>query len=190
MILGFHSIIGMYGFWLPNDPRGSGSDYVANYELYRYGPATKTTSRRSVAAVPHDHAARLAAKETLDWPAVKLTAKQRSLIVAGFAKACTQSAYALHACAVMPDHVHLVIGAHPREIRLIVGHLKGQATLALKSSGIWPNAERPVWGDHGWNVYLDSLSDVRRAIRYVEQNPIKEGFPKQDWEVVTPYRAK
>ena len=32
MILAYHSIFSMYGFWLPNDPRGSGSDYVASIE--------------------------------------------------------------------------------------------------------------------------------------------------------------
>ena len=52
MILAYHSIFSMYGFWLPNDPRGSGSDYIASWELFRYGPATKTNSRRSVAAMP------------------------------------------------------------------------------------------------------------------------------------------
>ncbi len=32
MILAYHSIFSMYGFWLPNDPRGSGSDYLACIE--------------------------------------------------------------------------------------------------------------------------------------------------------------
>ena len=52
MILAYHSIFGMYGFWLPNDPRGSGSDYIASWELFRYGAARKTDSRRSVAHWP------------------------------------------------------------------------------------------------------------------------------------------
>jgi hypothetical protein len=41
MILAFHSIFSMYGFWMPNDPRGSGSDYVAVWELVRYGQRPK-----------------------------------------------------------------------------------------------------------------------------------------------------
>ena len=49
MILAYHSIFSMYGFWLPNDPRGSGSDYVANWDLFRFGPATKVNTRHSVA---------------------------------------------------------------------------------------------------------------------------------------------
>ncbi len=37
MIVGYHIIFGMYGFWLPNDPRGSWSDFVGSWELYRFG---------------------------------------------------------------------------------------------------------------------------------------------------------
>src|SRR5256885_9336243 len=36
-------------FRSPNDPRGSWSDFVRSWELFRYGPATKTTERRSLA---------------------------------------------------------------------------------------------------------------------------------------------
>src|SRR5687767_14640948 len=61
MILAFHSIFSMYGLWMPNDPRGSGTDYVAVWELFRYGPATKVRTRHSVAAKPHDRAQRFAA---------------------------------------------------------------------------------------------------------------------------------
>ncbi len=68
----YHCIFGMYGFWLPNDPRGSWSDYVAAWELYRYGSATKTESRRSVAAATHDCQRRFAAKEALKFPAVEI----------------------------------------------------------------------------------------------------------------------
>lgn len=35
MIHGYHLIWGAYGFWLPNDPRGSWSDFVYSWELER-----------------------------------------------------------------------------------------------------------------------------------------------------------
>ena len=49
MLLGFHVILSAYGFWLPNDPRGSWSDFVWAWDLFRYGPATKVETRSSVA---------------------------------------------------------------------------------------------------------------------------------------------
>ena len=54
MVLASHLIITAHGFWLPNDPRGSWSDFVGAFELLRHGRATKITTRRSVAA--HRHA--------------------------------------------------------------------------------------------------------------------------------------
>jgi hypothetical protein len=38
MVIGYHIILGAYGFWLPNDPRGSWSNEVweSNYD----GPPT------------------------------------------------------------------------------------------------------------------------------------------------------
>jgi hypothetical protein len=69
MIIGYHVIFSTYGFWLPNDPRGSWSDFVGSWELFRYGPATKTTQRRSLAYDEHDRARRLAAKKALKYPA-------------------------------------------------------------------------------------------------------------------------
>jgi REP element-mobilizing transposase RayT len=187
MILAFYSIFSLYGFWMPNDPRGSGSDYVASWELFRYGSATKTDSRHSVAAVPHDVVLRRAAKGALQHPPVLLNDRQIDLAVDGFARACAQSGYRLYACAVMPDHAHVVIGRHHRNIRQIVGHLKGQATLAVKRAEQWTGGESPMWGEHGWNVFLDDETAVRRAIQYVEDNPLKEGRPRQKWAIVAPF---
>lgn len=41
MIVGYHLIFSAYGFWLPNDPRGSWSNFVGSWDLFRYGRATK-----------------------------------------------------------------------------------------------------------------------------------------------------
>jgi hypothetical protein len=71
MVLASHVIFGAYGFWLPNDPRGSWSEFVGAWDLFRYGPATKTSERRSVAHRTHDIAGRMAAKKALDRAAVK-----------------------------------------------------------------------------------------------------------------------
>jgi REP element-mobilizing transposase RayT len=187
MILAHHSIFSMYGFWLPNDPRGSGSDFIAAWELFRYGRATKVHSRRSVAHVLHDQTARLAAKQSLKYPAVAVTGRQALAIAKGFALACSEAEYQIHACAILPEHVHVVIGAHRRGVRTIVGHLKSRATRELKSQGLWPEDVRPVWGALGWNVWLESVADVERAVRYVEVNPEKEEKCRQRWSFVAPF---
>jgi REP element-mobilizing transposase RayT len=185
MVLAYHCIFGMYGFWLPNDPRGSGSE--ASWELFRYGPATKTRGRRSVAYRPHDRAAREQAKRALKHPPVILTGKQSLVAAQGFAWAAQEGGYQIHACAVMPDHVHLVIGRHSRKIRKIVGHMKARATRLLHLRGSWHTDDRPVWGEHGWNVFLSTADEVEHAIEYANENPEKEQLPTQTWSFVTPF---
>jgi hypothetical protein len=86
-VLAYHAIFGAYGFWLPNDPRGSWSDFVAAWELFRAGgAATKTTTRRSVAGVRHDTAARRRVKEALTYPAVVFDGHQALSAANGFAR--------------------------------------------------------------------------------------------------------
>jgi hypothetical protein len=99
-----------------------------------------------------------------------------------------EAGYAVHACAILPDHLHLVIGWHPRPIRTIVGHLRSKATKALRDATLW--SDLPLWGQHGWNVRLESIEAVERAIAYTEDHPEKEGKPRQRWQLVTPFVAR
>ena len=111
MIRAYHAIFTAYGFWLPNDPRGSWSDFVGSWELFRFGPATKTDTRRSVAGKPHDRALRLAAKQALKYPPVQFNGRQASSIARGFATAIAEHGYRVHACSILPEHVHVVVRA-------------------------------------------------------------------------------
>ena len=92
--------------------------------------------------------------------------------------------YPIYALAIMRDHTHLVLGAIERDVRRAVGHIKSEATRALRAQGFFP--DRSPWADHGWNVYLDTVKDLERAIRYVQDNPLKEGLPRQNWNCVCP----
>src|SRR5690349_20858020 len=106
MVRWYHLIMTAYGFWLPNDPRGSWSDFVAAWELFRFGSATKTNEKRSHARDPHDIDARLAAKHALKYPPVRFTDLQRDLIAQGFAQAIHEAGYILHALCIGHDHSH------------------------------------------------------------------------------------
>jgi REP-associated tyrosine transposase len=162
---------------------------MASWELFRYGPATKTRGRKSTAHRMHDHAERKEAKQALRYPPVEFTGVQAKRVAEGFAWEAEEGAYSIHACAVLPEHVHLVIGRHTRDVRRIVAHLKARATRLLRSRGQWHQDGRPVWGEHGWNVFLNDAEAVEDAIEYVEQNPVKEGKRLQRWSFVTPFNA-
>ncbi len=84
MILASHVIFSTYGFWLPNDPRGSWSDFVGNWELTRFGKATTVTTHRSLARAPHNRADRIAAKQLLNFPPVRFDGMQALAVANGF----------------------------------------------------------------------------------------------------------
>ena len=182
MVLGYHVIFGAYGFWLPNDPRGSWSQFVGAWELLRFGPATKTDQRRSVARTSHDWAARRAAKDALHYPAVSFDGIQARAVERGFAKYIQRSRLTVWAQSIMPEHTHLVIGRHDFDVEKVVIQLKGYATRQLRAEGFHPPSR--CWARGEWKVFLDSPEDIQRAIRYVEENPKKEGLPRQHWKSV------
>lgn len=195
MLQGFHVILSTYGFWLPNDPRGSWSDFVRRWELVRYGKATKVSTRASVAAATHDRNLRRKAKQALTYPEVHLSGVQARSVVRGFRSAIDEASYVVFACSILPQHVHLVFGPHRREIRRIVGHLKARATQQLASDDMHPlsgcrekDGTMPSpWARDCWVVYIYSERHMRQAIQYVSDNPLKEKKPRQKWSFVKPY---
>ncbi len=195
MLLGFHVIFSTYGYWLPNDPRGSWSDWIRNWELLRYGHATKVDTRQSVAKLKYDVALRKRAKASLAYPEVFLTGEQALAVGLGFRTAVEEADYSILACSILPQHVHLVIGPHARDIDRIVGHLKARATQQLNEQGIHPlqgyrqaDGTMPSpWCRKCWKVFVFSERHLRDAIQYVEDNPLKEGKPRQRWSFVRQY---
>lgn len=187
MVIAYHVVFGAYGFWLPNDPRGSWSKFVGRWELVRFGKATTVTVRNSLARVAHDRQLRLQAKAALKHSPTIFTGQQALAVGNGFWHAVQKSRIRIFACAILPEHVHLVIGRHARRVEKNASHLKARATHELRAQGLWRDDDQPVWGGRGWFVYLNTPADVLRAIRYVEQNPIKERKPAQIWSFVTPY---
>ena len=197
MVIASHVIFSAYGFWLPNDPRGSWSEFVGSWELFRFGRAAKWNDTRSQAAEPHDHAVRLAAKKVLKHPPVQFSGIQARAVGRGFARLVARSGVQVLACSILPEHVHMVIQRHEYGVEQIVNLLKGDATRQLVQEGLHPfqglvsAKERPPtpWARGEWKVFIDREVEVEHAIEYVEQNPIKEGKPPQRWPFVLPARG-
>jgi REP element-mobilizing transposase RayT len=194
MILAYHAIFTTYGFWLPNDPRGSWSEFVGSWDLYQYGSATTTNIRRSLASKPHDRALREAAKTALKYPAVHFDGEQALAVSKGFANAINEHHYKLYACSILPEHVHIVAERCDRPVERVVTHLKSKATSQLVKEGKHPLASfvsrrggpPTPWAENCWKCFLDSDEDIARAVRYVENNPVKEGKRLQHWSFVVP----
>lgn len=169
------------------------SVFCAAWELFRYGgKATKVETRASVAHVKHDRAKRLAMKSHLKYPPVRWNGVQARAIARGFAKAVSESGYRILACAILEDHVHLVIARCDRAIGQIVAHLKARATQQLRGEGVHPferfaradGAIPTMWAGKYWKVFIDNDVHYDKAIDYVDDNPEKEGKKRQLWNFV------
>ncbi len=139
VMLGWHLIFSTYGFWLPNDPRGSGSSRVRAQHLYDAGgEATKVHTRHSVAHRAHDVQLRRIAKESLKYPPVELNGIQARAVARGIATIVPKVQITIHACAIMPDHVHLVAAAHSFDGDELMACLKRAGTRGLNEEGLNP----------------------------------------------------
>lgn len=133
MVHGYHIILPCYGFWLPNDPRGSWSDYVARWELARFGRTTKLLEQRTLSHLsPREFAMREAALKELLYPPVVLTGQQALSVGSGFGVLSAKSEYSIWASAILPQHTHLVVARHNYKAEQMANLLKGAATGQLR----------------------------------------------------------
>ena len=185
MVLAHHLIWVAYGWWLPNDPRGSTSHHIASDILADLG--TLHFGRRKVQPASRDiRAFYEAAREVLQFPLLTFQAPEIEAIARAFAEVIRVERYTCYACAIMPDHVHLVIRKHKHFAEQMIANLQKASREAILDAGLrYPN--HPVWGGPGWKVFLDSPADIWRTIPYVEQNPVKARLPRQHYPFVIPY---
>jgi REP element-mobilizing transposase RayT len=196
MVIASHAIVTCYGFWLPNDHRGSWSNEVWARHLIPFGEATKTSERRSLANRPFDRAKSRAAKATLKYPPVRFNGFQARAVARGFAGILQKLDLRVFACAIMPDHVHILMGKHFEPVETVMGYLKRAASRRLSFESIHPleayrsaNGSVPTaWAVGGWVRYLDAWEDVAECETYVEQNPLRAGFKRQIWGFVAPLK--
>jgi len=189
MIAGYHLIWTAYGHWLPNDPRGSTSSKVhcariASLGELHYGRRRIQPAGRVIRKF-YD-----AAQGVLQHKLLTFTKKDVETIACGFAEVIKQRTYTCYACAIMPDHIHLLIRKHRDQAEEMIAHFQQKsrhAILAQTDSQHGP--EHPIWGGPGWKVFFETRQDMERTVRYVEQNPVKVGQPRQRWPFVKIYEG-
>ncbi len=184
-VIAYHLIWTVYGTWLPNDPRGSGSHNVVSPWLAELGethlgrkrvqPASKTIRTFYERAEPR-----------LVHPVIRFNEPQFPLVADALGDAIREYAYSCYACAIMPDHVHLVIRKHRDLAETMIDHLQAATRLRLSTATFIP-PDHPVWTLKGWHAFLSSPKRVREVIQYVADNPTKIALPRQHWAYITPY---
>ena len=107
-------------------------------------------------------------------------------IARAFAEVVRVERYTCYACAIMKDHVHLVVRKHKHLAETMIENFQSASRRAVLDVG-FRGEDHPVWGGPGWKVFLDSTDDIWRTIPYVEDNPVKARLPRQSYPFVTPY---
>jgi REP element-mobilizing transposase RayT len=185
MVIAYHLIWTGYGWWLPNDLRGSTSRWIASDLLkeigeLHFGRKRIQPARRDLLTFFDE------AHPRLDHPVLTFSDAMLAVVARAFGSVIAAEKYTCYACVVMCDHVHLVIRKHKHDAEEMIRNLQRESHLALRDAGL-VDLSHPVWGGSGWKVFLDHPDDIRRTVKYVRDNPLPFRMPVQEWDFVAPY---
>jgi REP element-mobilizing transposase RayT len=187
MISAYHLIWTAYGWWLPNDPRGSNSRVVRDAGIADLGPLHRGR-KRILPASSEIRGFYQIARERLKYPLLVFTPNEIATIAVAFAEVIHDRGYTCYGCAIMADHVHLVVRKHRDTAEEMISCFQELSRAAVSAK---PQASRgiehPVWGGPGWKVFLESRGHIERTVEYVQRNLVVARGPEQAWPFVTVY---
>ncbi len=111
IVIAHHLIFTAYGWWLPNDPRGSNSKTIRNDVIAELGEVHHGRKRVQPASADIREFYREAGKR-LGHELLTFSERDVSAIAAAFEEVTKKHRYTCWACAIMPDHVHVLIRKH------------------------------------------------------------------------------
>jgi REP element-mobilizing transposase RayT len=179
MVLAIHLVWTCYGWWFPNDLRGSWSNDVWSPAMLELGNIDKR-GRKSVQ--PSSAELRkwlLSAQNRLKYEPVILDAEARKIVRDEITAHSRIHNYAISALAVMPEHVHIVVGRHDHGHGRIVRGLKAvssrelrkilAASFTRRDDRVVNNAAKrvPIWSRGYWVRFLDTEAAISAAVTYV-----------------------
>lgn len=185
MVIAYHLIWTAYGYWLPNDPRGSmsktiASDVIAELGKLHYGRKKVQPSAREIREF-RDSARGMLKHEILNFKQTEFP-----IIADALANTIREQNYRCYACAIMPDHIHILIRKHKHQAEDMLDHFQASTRLQFRTRK-QRREDHPVWGGPGWKVFLDTPDSIRRTIGYIEGNPPQWRLPRQNWPFVKEY---
>ncbi len=181
MIIAYHAIFTTYGTWLPNDPRGSYSKEIYSNQLKALG---RIKYGRQNAVPPKNLLIRFwtGATPRLSRPPFFIDDDTRPIVAAGFRTVVQRLSIEVAACAVMNNHVHVLVLRSKYRIEYIVNQLKGGATQALK-------LKHTPWTRGCWKLFITDSESLLAAADYIRANPTCAGLTAQSWDFVMPLPA-
>ncbi|MEE9294403.1 MAG: transposase [Phycisphaerae bacterium] len=181
MIIGFHLSWTTYGHWFPNDPRGSWSHEIWKPDLAKVRPLDnghKIGQRRPVAKAELQEFLDSARAE-LRWKTVNLSTEERAVVADAFREAAHATGLIIRACAILYNHVHIIVDRPVGSYERVVNRLKGRSSQAIRAyRNISPSPNRrhrvPIWTRGYWCRYIDNPEYMEHAIRYVQEHNMEQ----------------
>src|SRR5688572_12753605 len=158
LVIAHHLIWTAYGWWLPNDPRGSMSRSIASDILkelgeLHYGRKKIQPASRDIRWFYEQAGAKL------KYPLLEFTPPDVAAIAQAFREVIRDCRYTCHACVIMFDHVHLLIRKHRDTAEQMIFNFQESSRLRLRTLGL-RTEDHPIWGGPGWKVFLDHPDDI------------------------------
>jgi hypothetical protein len=101
IVIAHHLVMTAYGWWLPNDPRGSTSDRVACISLddlgeHHFGRRKKQPRSKDIRQFYRE------AEDALKHELLEFRSAEIQAVAEGFADAVAEHRYTCYACAILP----------------------------------------------------------------------------------------
>ncbi len=186
-IIGHHLIWTLYGHWLANDLRGSGSLDLHEEKFAPLGPVHH--GRKPEQLQPSRGELRefyQRADPLLKFSKFWMDAVKRQALGDALGKVVAEQGYTVWACAVLSNHAHMVIRRH-RDDALTMWHRLADATRLRLREEASLAPEHPVWSSRPYKVFLRTPHEVCTRIGYVERNPARERLARQHFQFVLAY---
>jgi REP element-mobilizing transposase RayT len=186
-IIAHHLTWTLYGHWLPNDPRGSGSEAVRDPKLEPLGEIHH--GRKPVQLQPTRGELRAFYREVeakLDYQTFWMDEAKRQAVGDAFAEVIAKRKYTVWACAILSNHAHMVIRRHRDDALAMWNGIADVAKVRLRSFADVAE-DHPVWAARPYKVFLRTPDEVRSRVASVERNPEKEGLSRQQYHFVQSY---
>jgi hypothetical protein len=74
------------------------------------------------------------AKEVLKFPIQKFSREDMDIIASSFAECIQKQTYTCYACAIMPDHIHLLIRKHKKQAEEMIEDIQAVSRLRHRNS--------------------------------------------------------
>ena len=124
------------------------------------------------------------AQPLLNHRVLWFTDEQRQVIGQAFAEVVRDNQFTCYACAILPNHAHLLVRRHAMKGESMIHLLRKRSQEALLPQ--MPD-NHPVWTASPLVFFKSTADHIRACIDYILANYEKHHIAMDNWPFVTPY---